>query len=226
MKKIGMIVAVEMDAVLSRLGGEIKKIEEKPFEIWEAQRGESVNVYILKSGAGEILASAGTQYLITKFGVEAVVNFGIVGALTENLKKEEVCIVKSVVHYDYDTSAVDNVGVGRYLDQESEFIKTDENLRAVAKSVFPSLKEVVCASGDKFIADAKQKSHLKDTFGAEICEMESAGILLTANRNNVPALFIKAISDTLFGGAEEYHVQRDKTADICFAIVDRVILKL
>lgn len=97
---------------------------------------------------------------------------------------------------------------------------------AVAKSVFPNLKEVVCASGDKFIADAQQKGFLKDTFGAEICEMESAGIILTAKRNNVPALFIKAVSDTLFGGAEEYHIQRDKTADVCFAIVDELILKL
>lgn len=225
MKKIGMVVAVEMDAVLLRLGGDIKKIEEKPFEIWKVERGD-VEIYMLKSGAGEILASAGTQYLITKFGADLIVNFGIVGALTEELSKEEVCIIKSVVHYDYDTSAVDNVTVGRYLDQESEFIEADKNLIAVAKSVFPNLKEVVCASGDKFIADAQQKGFLKDTFGAEICEMESAGIILTAKRNNVPALFIKAVSDTLFGGAEEYHIQRDKTADVCFAIVDELILKL
>lgn len=225
MKTIGIIVAVEMDAVFNHYKECIEKIEAEPFEIWKVNQGLTT-IYFLKSGAGEILASSGTQYLITKFGVDLIVNFGIVGALTEGLSKEEVCIVKSVVHYDYDTSTVDNVPVGRYLDYDSEFIETDKTLRALAMSVFPNLKEVVCASGDKFVSDANKKQSLKDGFGAEICEMESAGIILTANRNKVPTLFIKAISDTLFGGADEYHIQRDKTADICFTVVDKIISEM
>ena len=38
---------------------------------------------------------------------------------------------------------------------------------------------VVCASGDKFIADSEQKIKVHEMFDADICEMEAAGIVLT-----------------------------------------------
>lgn len=155
MKKIGMVVAVEIEAVIEKYAG-LEKIENIPYEIWRTNI-KNVELYILKSGAGEIFASAGTQYLITKYNVELIVNFGIVGALTEELSHESVCLVEKVVHYDFDTSAVDNCAVGRYLNYESEYIGVNKKLLDVAKSVFPNLKEVICASGDKFVADSEQK---------------------------------------------------------------------
>ena len=220
-KNIGMIVAVEINAVLNKYKN-IKKIENKPYEIWLVETDDT-NLFILKSGAGEIFASASTQYLILKYNVQAIVNFGIVGALVEDLKKDNVCLIKDIIHYDYDISQVDKVKVGRYLEYPSEYLEVDKNLLDIATKCYPDLRLVTCASGDKFVASDIQKQNMHSQFGAEICEMESAGIWLTCNRNNVPCLFIKAIADTLFGGADEYWQNLNKSSEICLNILDTII---
>lgn len=220
-KNIGMIVAVEIDAVLKKYK-DIKKIESKPYEIWQINMGD-VCVFALKSGAGEIFASASAQYLILKYNVQSIINFGIVGALVPDLKQENVCLIKNIVHYDYDISQVDKVNVGRYLEYPSEYLNANEKLLKLASKCYPNLKLVTCASGDKFVASEEQKKRLHTQFGAEICEMESAGIWLTCDRNNVPCLFVKAIADTLFGGADEYWENLQKSSEICLNIMDTII---
>ena len=77
------------------------------------------------------------------------------------------------------------------------------------------LYPVSCASGDKFIDGAKEKRALYLTYGTEICDMEAAGILLTANRAKVPALLIKAVSDGSSGGANDYWNTVDMVAASC-----------
>ena len=61
------------------------------------------NFYVAHSGAGEIAVSMTTQFLITKFDVEFIVNFGVVGGLTPEMKLARTCFVESVVHSDFDT---------------------------------------------------------------------------------------------------------------------------
>ena len=63
-------------------------------------------LYVTRSGAGEIYAAAATQHLITGYGVELIVNFGICGGLTPEMSLCRICVVGSVVHYDFDTSPV------------------------------------------------------------------------------------------------------------------------
>ena len=92
-----------------------------------------------------------------------------------------------------------------------------------ALGVYPDLKPVTCASGDKFVADPKIKAELHEKYGADICEMEAAGIALTCDRNGIQCLLVKIVSDGIVGGAEEYLAAKYETADICFGIVDRII---
>lgn len=53
--------------------------------------------------------------------------------------------------------------------------------------------------------------------------MEAAGIVLTSNRNRIPCLLIKAVSDGIQGGAEEFRQELENSARICLKIVDQVI---
>ena len=87
--------------------------------------------------------------------------------------------------------------------------------------MIPGLKEVVCASADKFVADEGKKQHLNETYGAEICEMESAGVLLTCLHAGVPCLILKAVSDGK-GGAEEFTKMVNESARECAKIVTEV----
>lgn len=225
MKKIGMVVAVEMEALLSRYGEPRERINSFGFPVL-VYGFEGYELYVLNSGAGEIASSAGTQVLISVFGVDMIVNYGVVGGLTAEMEKTSTCVVESVVHYDFDTHEWDNCVPGQYIMYPSPFIPTTAELVQKAKAVMPELKGVVCASGDKFVGSAEAKRELNARFGAEICEMEAAGIVLTCNRCGVPCLLIKTVSDSLTGGAEEFSQELERASGICLEIAGSIMEQL
>ena len=92
--------------------------------------------------------------------------------------------------------------------------------------VDPDLKTVICASGDKFIGDSAKKQNLHELYGADICEMEAAGIVLTCNRNQVPCMLIKTVSDGITGGAEEFSREVNRTASLSLDIAIKVMEKM
>lgn len=226
MKKIGMIVAVEIQSVLDKFGAKLTEQKNKAGYLVLEYSTEQYQLVIVSCGAGEIAAASGTQFLISEYHVDMIINFGIVGGLTEEMSKTKVCIVEKVVHYDFDTSTVDNVEVGRYLDYPDIYIPTSSQLLQKAIELNPKLLPVICASGDKFIADPEQKAELHRKFGAQICEMEAAGIVLTCNRNEVPCMMIKIVSDGITGGVEEFLETKDEAAMICLEIANQIVNEL
>lgn len=223
-KKIGMIVAVEIDAVLKKYGKNLEKVEAKGFEVMRLAL-DNYEIIIVKSGAGEIAASAAAQYLISVHDVDMIVNFGVVGGLTEEMSVAKLAIVESVVHYDFDVSDWFNaVEPARYMNYPSKFIPTDRALLEAALKAEPSLKPVVCASADKFVGKPEKKRELHEKHGADICEMEAAGIVLTCDRCGVPCLLIKAVSDSIHGGADEFEKEVNRCAEICLDTLEKVIL--
>lgn len=114
MKKIGMVTAVEIGSVMKKFAGCMVKVDVNGFDVYSLDFGDKI-MYVAHSGAGEIRAAACTQMLISLFEVDLVVNFGVVGALRDEIKLLNTCVVDKIVHYDMDTSAVDNCEVGKYL---------------------------------------------------------------------------------------------------------------
>ncbi|MGK0467200.1 5'-methylthioadenosine/S-adenosylhomocysteine nucleosidase [Clostridium sp.] len=222
MKNIGMIVAVEIEAVLNKYGLPIKKLEFAGYSVYQYKLGEN-NLFVIHSGAGEIAAAMTTQFLISQFRVDFIVNFGVVGGLTHEMSLARTCIVESVVHYDFDTSEADGCDVGRYLEYPSVYISTTKEIVDEALKSEPLLRKVICASGDKFIARKEKKEELHNIFNAEICEMEAAGIVLTCNKNKIPCLLIKTVSDSITGGVNEFKNAINESARICIDITNRIL---
>lgn len=212
-----MVVAVEDEALRQKFG-EGRPLKDKMGTV--LYQSESCQLYALRCGVGEIYAASATQYLIDKYRVAAILNYGVVGGCTNDLRSGEPCVVAKVVHYQYDLFDVDNVPAGRYMEYPDRLIPVPP---ALAELVSAELRRVVCASGDKFIGDAAEKSWLHNEFGADVCDMEAAGILLTCDRNRVPCLIIKAVADSLSGGAAEYWREKDQTAKSCLDYAVEVI---
>ena len=172
-------------------------------------------IFAVESGVGEIKAAAATQYLITGCRCQLIANFGVCGALAPDMPIGQPAIVLSAVHYDRDVSAVDKCRPETYEEVGSIHIPATSRItNAVCRSGLP-LYPVSCASGDKFIDCAEAKRKLYLTYGTEICDMEAAAILLTANRANIPTLLIKAVSDDSEGGANDYWNTAEKVAKSC-----------
>ena len=225
MKKIGLVIAVEIQAFNYRYGEPDEIIWIRKQKVRKYIK-DTYELYVMQSGAGEIAAASTTQFLISEFDVEMILNYGVVGGLTEEISKSRICVVKDVVHYDFDTSVADQCEVGRYLNYPSVYLPTTGRLWKEAVLIATELKPVRCASGDKFIADVKDKERLAEYFNADICEMEAAGIVLTCNRNDVPCLLIKMVADGITGGAEEYHKEALNSAKKCLEVFEKVIVNL
>ena len=225
MKKIGMLVAVEMGAVLSRYGTARAVETRHGFEV-RTYEMEGYTLYVMHSGAGEIAAAAAAQLLIDRYEVELLVNFGVVGGLTAEMAQTKTCVVEKVVHYDFDTSAYDGTLPGQYAEYPDVYLPATASLVERAVRIAPELKRVICASADKFVDGQEAKSALHEKFGADICEMEAAAVVLTCNRSGVPCLLIKTVSDGLLGGAEEFGVALQHTSELCLEVADRIIREL
>ncbi|MEG1710699.1 MAG: 5'-methylthioadenosine/S-adenosylhomocysteine nucleosidase [Clostridia bacterium] len=222
MKRVGIVAAMteEMRGIFKEMGQ--SKTETRGNRIVYIYQLNDKTIYIIKSGVGEIAAASAVQFLYDIYEVECILNFGVVGALHSGLKVAEVVVVDKVAHYDFDTSPFDHCIRGRYLNYESVYLPTSKVLseKIACKC---GLKLVTCASGDKFIVNSDIKAQLTKEFNADICEMEAAGIVLTADINNLPVLMIKAISDSE-GGAIEFSIMLEKAVEK-FSSIIRVTLE-
>ena len=222
--KIGMIVAIpeEIDALFRSIGTPAGVEEAPGYKIWCYELNEN-SIYVAGSGAGEISAASTTQYLITKYGAELIVNFGVCGGLTDDMGLQRTVVVEKAVHYDFDASGFNNSTPGQYLGFPDIYLPATGELVQLALQTEPALIPAVCASADKFVADPAAKRDLHTRYGAHICEMEAAGIILTANRNQVPVLLIKGVSDSVSGGAEEFAEMVHASAEVCVRVLLNIL---
>ena len=223
MKKIGIVVAMQIE------GADFMKKLDK-CEIIDLYKGfcakkyvfSGKEIYYVESGVGEINAAISTQMLIDRFGVDAIINFGVVGGLKPGMRGKTYC-VSGVVHYEIDTSALDNAPRGKYDAFDSTVISCDGALLALIKSISPKIEEAICASGNLFVTDEAFKKGLVDEFGASICDMESAGIIITAKRSGIPCAFIKTVSDDSAHADEFFDFlskMKDETSSVVLPLIE------
>lgn len=222
--KIGLIIATEEEYETLVAGFKIKASEENDIYNTFHFVVNGNDIYGARSGIGEIAATSLTQYLITKYGVELIFNYGVCGALKKTLAREDVVLVKGVVHYDFDISQIDPIEKGRYPEFEMPLIPTSLKYRELVKTIIPNMKEVVCASGDKFIASEKIQNELVNEFDADICDMESAGIVLTAIKNKVDIISLKGVSDS--ASDNEYSEFAKRASEVVFEVLKEIIYSL
>lgn len=196
--RIAIITAMaeETEPILKQLGSSIKDeskisgVDVKKFEL------DGNTIYLATSGVGEIKAALAVQLLKDLFDVEVVLNFGFVGALNPALSIAELVIVDKVCHYQFDISVLNGIETGRYSDHEDRYFYFDKDLIArVLANVGKPIRTVTDASGDKFVSSSQDKDMLRSDFKSDICEMELAGIAIACERNNLPLLSLKVVSD-------------------------------
>lgn len=219
--KIGLIIATnnEYDAILK--GFSLKEINKCfPFNEIVYNYKNKHELILVKGGIGEIASSSLTQYLITKYNIDLLLNYGACGAIKNNYRLNEVVLVNEVVHYGFDISLIDKVKVGQYPNFDSPIINFNNNYIDNLKNKL-NLKVVRCASSDKFVANKEDKFNLINEFDVDICEMELAGIVLTSLKNNVPLISLKGISDS--ADNNEYMENVNNTCETLVKVVKDIL---
>lgn len=229
--KIGMVIALKEEFLCfcDKLGEFIGEDRIGSFSFLKYVLPEGAEVTLVDAGVGEITAAAATQLLITVYGAEIILNCGVVGSLDKAFGLGELALIDGVVHTDRDTSAIDKVEVGRYPEFPDRIIPMDGECLEYVSGVYPDVRHAVLGSSDKFIAEKRVKENLRGEFGANVCDMEGAGIAVIAAKNGIPVFSVKVVSDnadessaTIFTTGQ---VKRAVGAyvDIIFSLLDEIV---
>ena len=220
--KIGIVIAIERELQsFLESNYEIETLNDGCFTCFRALVNNN-EVYAIRSRWGLIDAAMATQYLITRYNTEIILNFGVTGALDPALKVSDLFYVSKCMNFDFDTSSIDNVVKHQYGDMDDEFIHLDQGLIDLLKSVYPNIKEAVDASGDLFV-DRKKDKEERFNCGCNICDMEIAAIARVCFLNKVKCLSIKCISDEYEGDGSDFEKNVRFSADKAFRLIDKLL---
>ena len=228
--KIGIIgaMAVEVESLKARIEN---KISEKVSGI-EFVSGKlcGKDVVIAQCGIGKVFSAICAEAMIVRFGVDAVINTGVAGTLSEKIGILDLAISDSVVQHDMDTSPLgDPVGLLSGINivklPASERLWTA--VSAAADKMGINYQLGVIASGDQFICDAGKKDYIKSNFDAIACEMEGGSIGHVCYVNGVEFVVIRSISDNASGEANmEYPEMVKRAAAQSEALVIETLTRL
>lgn len=188
-KKIGIVVAMDRETgVLNKFESKKEIVAGISFNFLKA--GEN-DVVLAECGIGETRSATATGILLAKYEVDEIINYGYVGALEESTPMNIVYAVEEVVHTDMDLVAF-GLKPAQYDGRSEVSFFTD---KALTKRIAPTLPLKKLASADKFVSSGEKKKELHDVFGANICDMEGAGVAQACDRAKVPYAIIKIVAD-------------------------------
>lgn len=229
MNKIGLIVATETEFKTIFENSKTLVFEQKetaPFPVFYTKINNS-EIYAILSSIGGVFAGAATQHLIDKYNINLIINYGVAGALVDSFNLFETVIVDKIIDYLYDVSEIDNCKIGEHIETfKGQYMECDKDMIDFTLKNIDGIKAVTCASGPKFVSNEDEKQKINETYNAYICDMESSSIWLVAYKNNIKALFVKGISDTKKGGANEYLTLLKESCAATFNILLKIIEKL
>lgn len=158
-------------------------------------------VVMTECGIGKVNAAMSTQVMIDKYNVDVVINSGIAGSVSRDLKIGDIVISKDCVQHDFDgTQMGDPKGLIQYNDEKRIEIPAD---KSTAQKLIEACKGIentnvmlgTIATGDIFVADKALRQSIADEFSALACEMEGGAVAQVCYRNEVKFAILRCISD-------------------------------
>lgn len=202
--KFGIIAAMEEELKTLLLALEDKKEVVVLGKTYFEGRIGRHEVVLVQSGIGKVLSAMSVAILAETFGVDAIINTGSAGAVSEGLAIGDVVIADRLVYHDVDVTAF-GYAYGQMAGQELYFLADSElmaKLQAVLAQEGQDSHRGLIATGDSFIADPDKVAAIKHHFPEVLAvEMEGAAIAQAAQAAGKPFLVIRAMSDTAQGDA-------------------------
>ena len=200
---IGIIGAldIELERLIDAMQGPAQReISGVPFTCGKLL---GTDVVIARAGVGKVNAAVCAQTMALIYEPELIINSGVSGALSPELRVGDVVIGTDVVQHDVDTTAMgDEPGFVSTVDRLSFPLDNFASTAIAAAAEELGIRAVRgrIASGDQFVASTERKEEIVRLFSAVTCEMEAGAIAHVCFLNRVSCAVIRCISD---GGNEE-----------------------
>lgn len=223
--KIGIIGAMESETALIKENLKDKKEHRIKGFIYITGNYKEKEIILVTSSIGKVNSAISTQIMIDNFSLELIINTGIAGGLSEELKPLSMVIADKLTFHDFDHEILK-----KYFPYQ-EYFYPDKKLvnRAydIAKEKNIHVIKGTIVTGDQFIEDNAKKRELKENYDALACEMEGCAIANTAFINKLPFLVIRTISDLANDGGfstyEEFKEESSKrSAELVLKLIEEI----
>ncbi len=180
--KIGLIIADENE-IQPFESFHLVKIYQDQFKVSHYLFNQ-INVYVINSKIGLVNATIATQFLIDKFNLKHIWNYGAVGA-TNKLKQYDVVIPNKFFFYDVITPWYKRGQTPNEKEYYLNSLNTNNNI------------EINIGSGNSFVSNVKYVEDIKKDLNIDLFDMESCAMAQTCDKNNVRFYCIKGVSDVI-----------------------------
>lgn len=219
MTTIGIIGAMEVE--IKKLIDKYNLIKDKVKDIYITEFDDK-RIVVAMSGVGKVNSAAMTQYIIDKYEVDAIINSGVAGGISNKLNVMDIVISEYVTYHDFEPVRI----MESYVPDKGK-IKANTMLISLANKVIKDMNITnshyapIC-SGDAFVQDEKLKNNIHLRTGAVAVDMESASIAHTCRMNNIPFISIRTISDMADGGEYLEDIAAYKSSEFVSNLVTEI----
>lgn len=209
---LGIITALRSEAeFVLKASDETEKLSDKIKETYLCSISGKKAVLII-SGIGKVNAALSAQYLIDKYNITTLINFGTAGGIGK-AKAKEYYAVDKCCQPDFDVRLIDDVPLGYIQDYDRVYFpaQTDK------LSFLPTLS---LASADRFSNDANFINDVKN-LGCDLRDMEGAAISQVCLANSIPFYSIKGVTD-VYGNNNDGEQFLQNLSIVCNGFIDIV----
>ena len=179
----------------------------------------------VKCGVGKTNAASATAFLIADEKADYIINAGLSGGIS-SVRRGDIVAGSSYTECDFDLSPF-GLKLGQKADGQPSVYFADETLLELVKQVDPDIKVGKLGTGDFFLSDTDKKENLKQIFDLTAFDMETGAIGSVCQKNNVPMLSIRKISDDAGDtSGDDYQEMNNRAEDHLAKIVIELCKKI
>ncbi len=229
---IGLMGAMdsEIQYFLDRMENR-KTTEDNGIEFHEGKL-HGKGVVLVKSGTGKQYTTWTITKLIKNYNLACLLFAGVAGALDPTLKIGDVVVATKSVQHDFDLRGYNpKLKVGQLSAYTDEwYFETDKKLVELALSAklggFKIVKGIVL-TGDRFVdVDEKMNNLVFRELGGTCIDMEGSAVGFVCNKEKIPHLLVRGISDELGHEGSSFKNHLKLSALNACKVIDQMVPKL
>jgi adenosylhomocysteine nucleosidase len=216
MSKIGIIGAMEIEVLTLKNAMDSCAVSTHAgLEFYEGSM-HGCKVIVVRCGIGKVNAAVCAQVLASVFAVTHIINTGIAGAISPELRPLDIVLSTDALYHDFDVT-----GFGyppTIIPGMDSVFAADDALLAIAEKAEKTLELTSrvyrgrIATGDVFVASKAKKTDIQKLCSPLCVEMEGAAIAHVARSNSIPFVIIRSISDMADDSGNKDYTFNEKQA--------------
>lgn len=198
--EIGMFYALERDWERLKAQSQSVGVTKVGNRSIETVKLGAHQVYGVKMGAGVVESAISGQALLSRFRCDLAISLGPIGALSDELKVGQWCLVTNVVAYQKGTQTRSTFQSG----EKTQFtLGFPEWVKETVLEDALTLKKISVASGETFIASESFREELQAKTQAQAVDMNLFGLLSVLESYQVPHIALRIVSDAANDSASQ-----------------------